>query len=129
MKIFLAFGLVFLSLASYFVGSLKFGIYQKHPIPHYFFALVGLAILFLQIRVRFSWQRLAANLGGWLLLLFFMWWTLSYSAYREPHGVKVGEIASMNGLRLTDSDGASFNLAEAVASNKATLLVFYRGYW
>lgn len=129
MKTFLALLLVIGALASYMVLALSFGVFQHYPVVHYLLALGGIAWLAVLLRQRFTWRRVAALSFGLLLTAGFLFWTLAGSEYeRREHRARAGEVlAELPALELLNEAGAPTRLF--TSTERATLLVFYRGYW
>lgn len=129
MKTLLALALVIVAIASYFVLALGFGVFQLYPVVHYVLAIAGCAWLAFLVRRQPGWRRGLALVCGLVLTGFYLWYTLSYSTYENrAHRVAEGEVVAMlSDLHLTDQDGETATVLAADA--RATLLVFYRGFW
>lgn len=129
MKTFLAFLLVIVGLASYMVLALAFGFFQHYPVVHYLLALGGIAWLVALLRQRFTWLRVVALSFGALMTAAFFYWTLVGSAYEErEHKAAAGEVlAELPSLELPNAAGVPTRLF--TGKERATLLVFYRGFW
>lgn len=121
--------LIMLAIISYFVLALVFGIYQAVPWPHIVVALVGCVLL---TRLAIQEKRLPpwlATATGVAFTGLFVWYTLSYSAY-ETRALNVDEnqvVGELANLELPNQDGEPTSLF--ADGQRATLLVFYRGYW
>ncbi len=121
--------LIMLAIISYFVLALVFGIYQAVPWPHILVASFGCIWL---VRTAMQEKRLPpwlATATGVAFTSLFVWYTLFYSAY-EPRAMKVAEhqvVGALADLRLPNQDGEPTSLF--ADGQRATLLVFYRGYW
>ena len=124
--------LVLASIISYFVLSAGFGVFQCVPWPHLLIA--GLACVWalrqvLQLKDATLLRRGLGFVSVALCVLLtglYGWYTLSYSNYPPGQGVAAGErIAQLPGMQLTSHDGSP----AAVLAERATLLVFYRGFW
>jgi hypothetical protein len=129
MKTFFALLLVIGALASYMVLALAFGVFQYYPVVQYLIALAGIAWLVVLLRQRFTWRRVAALSFAVLLTAGFAYWTLIGSEYeRREHRAKGGEVlAELPSLELLNAAGSPTRLF--TGGERATLLVFYRGYW
>lgn len=129
MKSFLALLLVIGALASYMVLALFFGVFQQYPVVQYLLALGGIAWLAMLLRQRFSWGRVAAFSFAVFLTGGFLYWTLVGSGYeRREHRAQAGEVlAELPALELPNAAGIPTRLF--TGGERATLLVFYRGYW
>ena len=129
MQTFLALTLVFLGMIAYFVLAIFLGVDQSIPWPHFVVMLAGCAALVVLTRRSPGWKRALALAVGVVMTIFFVWYTLDYSAYStRDHRVKVGDqVADVVGLSFTDHQGEPRSVL--VEGAKSTLLVFYRGYW
>ena len=132
MKHFFIFLAIPLSFALYLVLALNLMVYQRYPVVHYLIALVALIFLGKALKDKFSFYRLGLNLAGWVLLLFFGWWTLFFSSYESqaPAFTENPNLQlQMVDLSLKNAEGQTVTLGDSLATHQATLLVFYRGYW
>lgn len=129
MKTFLALLLVVGSVVAYMVLAVQFGIYQRVPFVHIALALAGVVWLGVLLRQRFSWKRLSALAFATLLTGFYSWWTLVFSEYEvREHRAKAGEVlAALPELELLEASGSPTRLF--TGKERATLVVFYRGFW
>ena len=64
-----------------------------------------------------------------VLIPGFLWWTLSYSVYRGDHQVRLQHTPALALSSLTDSSGKPLDLPAELGRHRATLLIFFRGYW
>ncbi len=127
----LGLGLVLLSVTSYFMLMMSLGIFQRYPVPHYLGAAIGLFTLARQVMERRSLLRVAALAAGIAVAGLFAWYTLDYSSY-APRALRVQEgqtISALTTLERTDHEGRPQPVLAATAGSRATLLVFYRGFW
>lgn len=121
--------LIMLALISYFVLALVFGIYQAVPWPHFLVASFGclwLAWLAVEAKQLRPWLATAT---GVIFTGLFIWYTMSYSAY-DARTLAVSEqqvVGPLADLRLLNQNGEPAALFED--GRRATLVVFYRGYW
>ena len=134
MRATLIFLLIPSSLACYIILATHFAIFQHYPIGNLLVMGGALAGLFHMIRKEFGIYRLALNIMGWALFLFFSWWVFMFSEYTdiEPQIAESQSAASqLAAISLENENGdpisASRFLAGATESN--TLLVFFRGHW
>jgi uncharacterized membrane protein YccC len=119
-------------MAGTMVLSIQFGLSQRYPILPALVVLTGLALLALLIHKKFTIPRLVLNILGWLLALLFGWYMFSYSEYGgEELKIARGDTvaAQIAELELKTDDGGIWAPMTALAESKATLLVFYRGFW
>lgn len=125
-----ALAVILLSIIIYVVLAIQFGLYQKYPVPHFISIGIGLFLLAKVIAERFTIFRLLLNIAGWILALFFVWWTLSYSKY-EDHNPKIalGAHVDVLSLAIQNSENENTTLQEELGDSDAILLVFYRGHW
>ncbi|MDJ0842120.1 MAG: hypothetical protein QNK37_36810 [Acidobacteriota bacterium] len=134
MRATLVFLIIPLSMVVYLVLATKFGIYQRYPVINLLLALGSLVALFIITRKRFSYYRLALNLVGWALFLFFGYWTLIFSEYKDapPQVSEYQTItAQLTAVTLETEKGEALPASRLLqdASGKNTLLVFFRGHW
>lgn len=131
MKAFFAFLLIPLSMVVYMALSQR-GIYQLYPIGNLAVMVYGLALLGVMVWKAATWWRWTlVGLGG-LLIGLFSWWVLVYSSYPdESGGTGEGEVVAgaVGEARLVDATGRELALADVLGRRKATLLVFFRGWW
>lgn len=121
--------LIMAAIIGYFILALGFGIYQAVPWPHLLLAAVGCFLL-----ARLAWERRRVlpwitTATGIFFTVVFAWYTLSYSSY-EPRQSAVQEgqvVAELTTLQRMDQDGQLAGLFDG--TSRATLLVFYRGFW
>lgn len=128
-KTFFSLALVFLGMISYFVLAIGLGVEQSIPWPHFLVMIAGCVALGVLLERSPGWKRGLSLALGVVMTLFFVWYTLDYSAYTSrDHRVDAGDrVAEVVGLRLADHQGDERPVL--VEGAKATLLVFYRGYW
>ncbi len=133
LKPLLLFALIPAAMGAHVLLATKFAIYDRYaalPIGVGLVALGGLAAL---LRAAPGAPLWGLNIAGWLLLAGFVWWTHSYSTYRGLAGAPQAGTDMLErwggDLRLRDSAGEPFDLPAALGADRATLLVFYRGYW
>lgn len=121
--------LIVLSIVLYFVLSTQFGLYQRYPVPHILLAFAGVAWLTLDLRRHGGWLRGLALAFGLFLAASYTWYTLDFSTYdARDHGVRTGQaVAGLTSLSLVDHDGQPTSVL--ANTQRATLLVFYRGFW
>lgn len=129
MRIALAFVGLFLSLISYVILAVQFGVNQHYPIVHYILALVFLAWMAVETRKHFKILKTLPNLLGWLLFGLFVWWTASYSNYDQPVTVATNDIVPLTVAEIQDHEGSPVVFESLLERKDATLLVFFRGYW
>lgn len=129
MKTFLALALVIGAFVSYLVLALGFGVFQHYPVLNLGAAVAGVGWLVLLMRQRFTWPRLAALVFSAALTGLFFYWTLGFSEYEQrEHKAGAGEvIAALPSYAAPNATGALMPLFQG--SERAVLLVFYRGYW
>ena len=127
--------LAFGAVVSYYVLATGFGVYQRWPVVHYVLCLVALVIL-VQAIIRQSpwWRRGLAALAlgvGIFVSALFAGYTLVMSAYAEHDpGFALGDDlgSRLAGRRVPGHDGTLREVFRPGA-DRATLLVFYRGFW
>ncbi|MEM6795927.1 MAG: hypothetical protein AAF725_18270 [Acidobacteriota bacterium] len=122
--------LVLAAIVSYFALSAGAGYFQQVPWLQLIVALgacVWAASRAVKLKTLFPGASLLLSLG---LTAFFAWYLFLYSAYEErTRQVQDGELlASLASLELPNHGGESAAVL-AAAPKKATLLVFYRGFW
>ncbi len=130
MKTLGAFTVVFLACLAYYALALGFGIYQRVPVPH--FLVGGLGVLWLAwlTRQKASLGRITGLALGVTVLGLFAWHTLVFSVYDPPTAtVRVGESLAerLDGFELAAHGGEPVPVWRA--GDRATLVVFYRGFW
>lgn len=129
-----AFLLAFLSAMSYFVLATQLALYQRWPIVHLLGCLVAVALLGMLVAERSGARRLYA--GAMLALALFIsgvftWYTLDFSIYDDTAAaVEIGEDLGprLAGLELASQTGDALPVLRP-GEDRATLLVFYRGFW
>ena len=131
MNAFLAFLLVPVSMVVYIV-LVQRGVYQLYPVGNLAVMLYGLALLGLMVwKAPTVGKRVLMGVGI-LLVLLFAWWVLFYSDYPdEERGAVAGEVVQgqLAGARLVDSTGKEVLMGDVLGERRATLLVFFRGWW
>lgn len=140
MKIALLLLVTLLSPILYFVLALGAGIEQPIPWVHYLLSLAAIAGIFVLLRREFRPWRLAALVVAVVFTGVFAWYMHIFSAYEDrEHRVVDGtdlsaELAGWTAPShtgepatvLPSTVGAGIDLT---AGPRATLLVFYRGFW
>ncbi len=124
--------LAFLSIFSYFGFATRMAVYQRWPIPHYLGCLVACGFLaFLMVRQVGKRRLIAAaalvvTLG---LTGLFVWYTLDYSTYSgdASAAVETSFAEQLEGLTLASHSGEPVQVFRE--GERATLYVFYRGFW
>jgi hypothetical protein len=131
MKAFLLFLLIPVAMTVHTVLATKFDLSARYPFGVFAVAAAALVALFFTVRRSFSWGGVIWNILGWVLALFFAYWTLIYSEYGEANAPPPGKplAAELAGANLVDSSAVPFDLPGFMGRHRATLLVFYRGYW
>lgn len=130
MKILAALLLILLSLGSYFLLALRFAVYQRYPVVQYLLAAVGVAYLVWLAADQFSIGRLVAAVAGAALLGGFLWYTLSYSAYRKgPAQATAGLGSRLASITLATADGEEIPFPQLLTGHPLNLVIFYRGWW
>jgi len=128
----LIFLMVPFSFLVYFLLVLGMGIFQEYPVIHYLVAFVALFYLFKATREKRTAYLWVLNGLGWVLTLFFIWWTLIFSTYKQnPWPIKEQDniSARIADMALETVDGEPVVLPELLQKNPTTLLVFFRGHW
>lgn len=131
MKAFLAFLLIPFSMVVYLLLSQR-GIYQHYPAGNLAVMFYGLFLLGLMLWKAPTWWRWVLEAVGVLMVLLFSWWVFIYSEYPEECGGAVaGEVVAgkLAEAKLVDASGKEFKAGEVIGRRRATLLVFYRGWW
>jgi len=106
---------------------LRLGIYRLYPVETYAAMGVGVWLALTAARSDGGWWRYTVTGLHGLLLVFILYWTLSYSKLpRVSLGVSVGE--ELPEIALTDADEVSFSSHE-LKGKTAALYIFYRGDW
>ena len=112
----------------------EFGYFEQWPMaPLLLITAAHGALLWMLLRSRpMRKSVLILNCAGLILTALFLWWTQVFSRYTELEpvhaiGADVTKELSVGGL--VDASGRPFDLPAAVGSNRATLLVFFRGHW
>jgi|GEM_PF-1391461 len=132
MKALASFLLIPASIAVYVALATRFAIYQRYPVAHYLVIACALLLLAILLVRGVNWWRLLLNGGGWVLAIFFGWWTLAYSTYETPAPeAALAGVQHSTVLELVQSDetGSALPLRDRFGGNRAILLAFYRGYW
>lgn len=135
MRVFSALLLIVLSVVSYFVAAIQFGIRQDLPVIHILLGLTACAFLFREAvraeRTSQRWIRSAAVVFGLFLVSGFIWFTVVASAYSKsgPAAIQGQSVPELASLKLERHDGQVVEVISPTGSSKATLLVLYRGYW
>ena len=133
MRSILAVLLVIASVVAYFVLSTGFGVFQAVPWPHFLVAAGACVWLMVELRRERTVGRVVALIVAAALTGAFTWYTLDYSSYRDetPPSLAVGaRFAELASLNLPDASGEVVPLLPAAsAEHRATLIVFYRGFW
>lgn len=126
--------LAFLSIMSYFMVATRLSFYQRWPVVHVLGAVAACVWLGFLVARRQRWRRLYAGAALVLSLgltgLFF-WYVADFSDYASAQAaVAVGDgVADLVGdLRLASLGGEPAPVLRP-GEDRATLLVFYRGYW
>ncbi len=127
----LGLGLVLVSIVSYFLLVMTLGVYQRYPLPHFLGAAIGIFVLARHVVEKRSWVRIAALVLGVALSGLYVWYTLDYSTYatRELRVHEGQTISALATLERLDEQGRTQPVLANNAGTKATLLVFYRGFW
>ena len=125
-------GLIAASALAYSVLAIRFGVYQRFPAVHYAVMIVAGALLLKLLFEQFVLFRLLATIAGFALLGGFVWFTVFASSYpTRDLGVAIGDSLAerLDSLALANAEGREIGIADAIAGARATLLVFYRGWW
>lgn len=125
------FALIPAAMGLHVLLAAKFAIYDRLAAMPIAVSMVALGGLAARLRSDGSASMWVLNITGWLLLIGFVWWTHSYSSYRDSGAPLAGEDigSKWGGLELVDHLGEPFDLPAALDARPATLLLFYRGYW
>ena len=121
-----------LAVFTYFFFAVQLGIYQSVPVVNLLVALVGCGGLLWGLQQQMSARRLALAVAACGLTAFFTWFTLVDSRYATRElNVAVGDDLGprLGQLVLPSSEGEQISLLTTGEIPRATLLVFYRGYW
>ena len=133
MRSLLAVLLVIASILAYFVLSTGFGVFQPVPWPHLLVAAGACVWLIVELRRRVAIGRVIALVVATALTGAFAWYTLDYSSYggEVPPSFAAGDrFAELMSVTLPDASGEVVALLPpASAEHRATLIVFYRGFW
>ena len=132
MKTFLCLLLVIFSFISYLGILPKLGIYMYHPIPHYIGMLIGIGLLVLLMKKKFTKRRLAATIFSVFVVCFFFWYTTIFSDIDNTKAnIATGDVAgqSLKQIELVTIDGERLPLGELFKKKKGTVVVFTRGAW
>lgn len=132
MKTFLCLVLVIFSFVSYIFITPRLGIYMYHPIPHYIGMLIGIVLLVLLMRKKFTKLRLAATIFSVFVVCFFFWYTTMFSEIDNAKAnIAAGDVASqsLKQIELVKIDGTKLPLGELLKKKKGTVVVFTRGAW
>lgn len=124
--------LTVLAVVTYFVLAVKVGVYQRVPVLNFLAALTGCVGLLGGLFQQVSTRRIVFTGVAFALTTFFSWFTLVDSNYvQRVLKVGVGDDLGQQlaDLSLTSSRGQGVSLLTPGEAYKATLLVFYRGYW
>ena len=130
MKAFAAVVFVFLSCVSYYGLALVVGLYQRFPVTHFILAGLGIASLIWLVKEGATLGRITGLILALVMLGLFAWHTLVYSVY-DPITLAVEAQTSigprLDGLELVAHTGGLKPVW--ASSDRATLIVFYRGFW
>ncbi len=121
-----------LAVFSYFFLAVQMGIYQAVPVVSLLVALVGCGGLLWGLRQQVSARRLVLATAACGLTAFFAWFTLVDSRYAARDlSIAVGDDLGprLDQLVLPSSRGEQVSLLTTGEIPRATLLIFYRGYW
>ena len=132
MKAFLCLLVVIGSFVSYLTLGTKLSFYQYHPVIHYVGMAIGIVLLIILIRKKFTKIRLVFLVFSLGVVVFTVWYTTSFSEYenyaiRIAVGKTIGE--EINGITLVSSTGEKINPGAVIRGERATLFVFNRGTW
>jgi hypothetical protein len=128
---------VLLAVGTYLPIFAVFAATRDIPWVNYLLFLAGGILLVLGLRRAFGQPELYRGkvLGSILtslsaLLFAFFCFAIFYFSKTIPTSetaVRVGQIAP--DFTLASSDGKQLNLSDRLKSNRAMVLIFYRGYW
>ena len=115
---------------SYFVLSLRFGVYQRYPVGPILLAAAGIVVMIIRIQNDCSLPKLGATLFSVVSFAVFVWWSLAYSAYGGPaQRFGASALSAEQNFSLRTTEGKDFDFNAALKKSKRTLLVFNRGVW
>jgi hypothetical protein len=131
------FVVVLLAVGTYIPIFAVFAATRDIPWVNYLLFLAGGILLLLGLRRAFGQQEIYRGkmLGSILtslsvLLFAFFVFSILYFSKAIPASetaVRVGQTAP--DFTLASSDGKQLNLSDQLKSNRAVVLIFYRGYW
>ncbi|MEM8929619.1 MAG: hypothetical protein AAGE94_00495 [Acidobacteriota bacterium] len=123
--------LVVASIVAYFVLATRYAVFQAVPWVHLLVAAGACVWLAIDWRRHAGKGRLAALVVAVVLTAFYTWYTLDLSSYRgeTPPSFAVGDqFADLRLVELPDASGNALPLL-GDGTARATLIVFYRGFW
>jgi hypothetical protein len=120
------------SALAYFLLATRLGVYQRFPVLHYGVMLAASVWLFRLLLENLVVVRILTTGAGVGILGGFAWYTLFYSSYpRRDLAIAAGDgLANrLAGIEIETSAGEPFRPLDELGRSRATLLVFYRGWW